>query len=117
MSWGSTILRGGWPGSNPKDIAFFKDIKNAGLKHAKIAAFGATRRAKTTPDKDNNLRTLIQAAPDAVTIFGKSWDLHVREALRVSQEENLALIFDSLEFLKQNVAEVLYRCGAFFRRF
>ncbi len=111
---GIHYIEGGWPGSNPKDIAFFKEIKGVGLEHAKITAFGATRRAKTTPDKDNNLRTLIQAAPDAVTIFGKSWDLHVREALRVSLEENLELIFDSLEFLKQNVAEVLYDAEHFF---
>jgi 2-isopropylmalate synthase len=111
---GIHYIEGGWPGSNPKDIAFFKEIRSIGLRQAKIAAFGATRRAKTTPDKDNNLRTLIQAVPDAVTIFGKSWELHVREALRVSLEENLELIFDSLEFLKQNVAEVLYDAEHFF---
>jgi len=114
---GIHYIEGGWPGSNPKDIAFFKEIKSVGLNNAKVAAFGATRRAKTTPDKDNNLRTLIQAAPDVVTIFGKSWDLHVREALRVSLEENLELIFDSLEFLKQNVGEVLYDAEHFFDGF
>ncbi len=114
---GIHYVEGGWPGSNPKDIAFFKEIKNVRLEHAKITAFGATRRAKTTPDKDSNLRTLVQAAPDAVTIFGKSWDLHVREALRISQEENLELIFDSLEFLKQNIAEVLYDAEHFFDGF
>jgi 2-isopropylmalate synthase len=111
---GIHYIEGGWPGSNPKDITFFKEIKNVRLENAKITAFGATRRAKTTPDKDNNLRTLIQAAPDAITIFGKSWDLHVHEALRVSLEENLELIYDSLEFLKENVAEVLYDAEHFF---
>ena len=61
---GIDYIEGGWPGSNPKDIAFFKDIKKITLSHAKIAAFGSTRRAKVTPAKDNNIQTLIQAEPD-----------------------------------------------------
>lgn len=111
---GIHYIEGGWPGSNPKDIAFFKDIKKETLSQAKVAAFGSTRRAKTTPDKDNNIRTLIQAEPDTVTIFGKTWDFHVKEALRISLEENLELIFDSLEYLKQNVPEVVYDAEHFF---
>ncbi len=111
---GIHYIEGGWPGSNPKDIAFFKEIKNIRLQQAKIAAFGATRRAKTTPDKDHNLRTLVQAEPDAVTIFGKTWDFHVREALRIDLEENLELIYDSLKFLKENVGEVIYDAEHFF---
>ncbi len=111
---GIHYIEGGWPGSNPKDIAFFKEIKKVALSRAKIAAFGSTRRAKTTPEKDNNLRTLIQAEPDVVTIFGKTWDFHVREALRISDEENLELIYDSLAFLKQHVAEVFYDAEHFF---
>ena len=111
---GIHYIEGGWPGSNPKDIAFFKEIKKESLSQAKIAAFGSTRRAKTTPDKDNNIRTLIQAEPDTVTIFGKTWDFHVKEALRISLEENLELIFDSLEYLKQNVGEVVYDAEHFF---
>jgi len=111
---GIHYIEGGWPGSNPKDIAFFKDIKKVALKQAKIAAFGSTRRAKTTPDKDNNIRTLVQAAPDAVTIFGKTWDFHVHEALRISLEENLELIYDSLAYLKQHVGEVIYDAEHFF---
>jgi len=111
---GIHYIEGGWPGSNPKDIAFFKDIKKVALKQAKIAAFGSTRRAKTTPDKDNNIRTLIQAEPDAVTIFGKTWDFHVYEALRISLEENLELIYDSLAYLKQHVGEVIYDAEHFF---
>jgi 2-isopropylmalate synthase len=111
---GIHYIEGGWPGSNPKDIAFFKEIKKVSLSRAKIAAFGSTRRAKTTPEKDNNLRTLIQAEPDVVTIFGKTWDFHVREALRISDEENLQLIYDSLVFLKQHVAEVFYDAEHFF---
>ncbi len=111
---GIHYLEGGWPGSNPKDISFFKEIKKVRLKQVKIAAFGSTRRAKTTPDKDNNIRTLIQAEPDAVTIFGKTWDFHVREALRIALEENLDLINDSLAYLKQHVKEVIYDAEHFF---
>ena len=111
---GIDYIEGGWPGSNPKDIAFFKDVRKVKLHHAKIAAFGSTRRAKVTPDKDNNIRTLVQAEPDTVTIFGKTWDFHVREALRISLEENLELINDSLAYLKQHVGEVVYDAEHFF---
>jgi 2-isopropylmalate synthase len=111
---GIDYIEGGWPGSNPKDIAFFKDVKKVTLSHAKVAAFGSTRRAKTTPAKDNNIQTLIQAEPDTVTIFGKTWDFHVREALRISLEENLELIYDSLAYLKERVPEVVYDAEHFF---
>lgn len=111
---GIHYIEGGWPGSNPKDVAFFKDIKKSKLSRAKIAAFGSTRRAKTTPDKDHNIKTLIAAEPDAITIFGKTWDFHVKEALRISLEENLELIHDSLEFLKRNAPEVFYDAEHFF---
>lgn len=111
---GIQYIEGGWPGSNPKDVAFFKDIKKEKLSQAKIAAFGSTRRAKITPDKDHNLKTLVQAEPDVVTIFGKTWDFHVHEALRISLEENLELIFDSLEYLKARVPEVFYDAEHFF---
>ncbi|GFE57328.1 citramalate synthase [Geobacter sp. AOG1] len=111
---GIHYIEGGWPGSNPKDIAFFKEIKKETLSQAKIAAFGSTRRAKITPDKDHNIRTLVAAKPDVITIFGKTWDFHVREALRISLEENLELINDSLAFLKENVGEVIYDAEHFF---
>ncbi|MDT8440745.1 MAG: citramalate synthase [Desulfuromonadales bacterium] len=111
---GIDYIEGGWPGSNPKDIAFFKDVKKVTLKHAKIAAFGSTRRAKTTPAKDNNIQTLVQAEPDTVTIFGKTWDFHVREALRIGLDENLELINDSLAYLKGQVPEVIYDAEHFF---
>ena len=111
---GIDYIEGGWPGSNPKDISFFRDVKKISLNHSKIAAFGSTRRAKTSPEKDNNIQTLVQAEPDAVTIFGKTWDFHVREALRISLEENLELIYDSLAYLKKNVPEVIYDAEHFF---
>jgi 2-isopropylmalate synthase len=112
--FGIHYIEGGWPGSNPKDVSFFKDIKKEKLSTAKIAAFGSTRRAKVTPDKDNNIRTLVQAEPDVVTIFGKTWDFHVHEALRISLEENLELINDSLVYLKERVPEVFYDAEHFF---
>jgi 2-isopropylmalate synthase len=111
---GIHYIEGGWPGSNPKDVAFFKEIKKEKLTQAKVAAFGSTRRAKTTPDKDQNIHTLVQAETDAVTIFGKTWDFQVREALRISLEENLDLIFDSLKYLKTRVPEVFYDAEHFF---
>ncbi len=111
---GVHYIEGGWPGSNPKDVAFFKDIKKEKLSQAKIAAFGSTRRAKVTPDKDNNIRTLVAAEPDAIPIFGKTWDFHVHEALRIPLEENLELIFDSLEYLKKHAPEVFYDAEHFF---
>jgi 2-isopropylmalate synthase len=111
---GIHYIEGGWPGSNPKDIAFFKEIKKENLIQAKIAAFGSTRRAKITPDKDQNIRTLVQSEADVVTIFGKSWDFQVHEALRIPLEENLELIFDSLEYLKGRMPEVFYDAEHFF---
>jgi 2-isopropylmalate synthase len=86
---GIHYIEGGWPGSNPKDVAFFKDIKKEKLHQAKIAAFGSTRRAKVTPDKDSNIITLVKAEPDAITIFGKSWDFHVGGAVNLSKKSEL----------------------------
>lgn len=111
---GIHYIEGGWPGSNPKDVAFFREIRKERLGNAKIAAFGSTRRARTTPDKDQNIRTLIQSEAGVVTIFGKTWDFQVREALRISLDENLELIFDSLEYLKGHVSEVFYDAEHFF---
>ena len=111
---GIDYIEGGWPGSNPKDIAFFQEIKHETLSHAKIAAFGSTRRAKLTPEQDDNIQTLIQSEADVVTIFGKTWDFHVREALRIGLEENLELIHDSLAYLKARVGEVIYDAEHFF---
>lgn len=111
---GIDYIEGGWPGSNPKDIGFFDAIQKERLSHSKIAAFGSTRRARITPAEDNNIQMLIAAKPDVVTIFGKTWDFHVREALRVSLDENLEMINDSLSYLKERVAEVVYDAEHFF---
>ena len=111
---GIDYIEGGWPGSNPKDITFFQAIQKETLQHSKIAAFGSTRRAKVTPAEDSNIQMLIEAEPDAVTIFGKTWDFHVREALRISLDDNLELINDSLVYLKERVGEVIYDAEHFF---
>ncbi|MDD5259255.1 MAG: citramalate synthase [bacterium] len=114
---GIDYVEGGWPGSNPKDILYFQKAKKLKLKHAKVAAFGSTRHAKNKAEKDPNLKALIAAGTPVVTIFGKSWDLHVKYALRVSMEDNLAMIYDSVKYLKKKGKEVIYDAEHFFDGF
>ena len=114
---GIDYIEGGWPGSNPKDMAFFREIRNYSLKTATVAAFGSTARSHTAPESDANLKALLEAKTRALTIFGKSWDVHVRDALRIPLEQNIALIRDSLKFLKSAVAEVHYDAEHFFDGF
>ncbi len=111
---GIDYIEGGWPGSNPKDIDFFQAIKKEKLRHSKISAFGSTRRANVAAQDDANIRMLLDAEPDVITIFGKTWDFHVTEALRISLEENLELIHDSLLYLKGRIGEVIYDAEHFF---
>ncbi len=87
---GFHYIEGGWPGSNPKHEEFFERMKSVQLSHAKLAAFGSTRRANVRPDEDGNLISLIKSETPVVTIFGKSWDLHVTDALKVSLEQNIS---------------------------
>ncbi|MGI8908719.1 MAG: citramalate synthase [Candidatus Sumerlaeaceae bacterium] len=112
--FGMDYIEGGWPGSNPKAMSFFHRMKDVQLKHAKLAAFGSTRRKEIQAKNDPQLQTLIEAGTPVVTIFGKTWDLHVHEALRVSLEENLAMISDSVGFLKSEGREVIYDAEHFF---
>ena len=112
--FGVDYIEGGYAASNPKDMAFFADIKKEDLSHAKIAAFGSTRRAHTPVETDKGMLALLQADTPVCTIFGKSWLLHVTEVLHVTPEENLAMIEDSCRFLKQNGKEVLYDAEHFF---
>jgi 2-isopropylmalate synthase len=114
---GIDYIEGGWPGSNPKDMAFFREIRNYSLKKSTIAAFGSTAKARTAPEADANLKALLGAKTRAVTIFGKSWDIHVRDALRIPLEQNVAMIRDSLKFLKTAVPEVYYDAEHFFDGF
>ncbi len=111
---GVTYIEGGWPGSNPKDMAFFKAVSGLGLKRSKVAAFGSTRKAGSRVAADPNIRSLIGAATPTVTVFGKSWRLHVTEALRTSLAENLRMIKDSVNYLKYHCEEVIYDAEHFF---
>ena len=111
---GVHYIEGGWPGSNPRDIDFFNKIKNSSLQQAQIVAFGSTRYPDKKPEDDVNLTELVRAETNVVTIFGKTWDLHVKEALNTSEDENLRMIFDSIQFLKKNVGEVLFDAEHFF---
>lgn len=114
---GVHYIEGGWPGSNPKDIQFFREIKKVPLSHANVAAFGSTRRAQVRVQDDANIRALLDAQTDVVTIVGKTWDLHVKEALQVSLEENLELIYDTLHYLKERGKKVFFDAEHFFDGF
>ena len=111
---GIHYIEGGFPGSNPKDIEFFKEVKRLKLKTAKVAAFGSTRRADAPSSKDVSLNALIRSETAVVTIFGKSWDLHVKDVLRISPDENLKVISDSVSYLKKHGLEVIYDAEHFF---
>jgi len=111
---GIQYIEGGWPGSNPKDMRFFQMAKNTRLKKTRLAAFGSTRKANTLPEKDPNLKALLQAETQTITIFGKVWDLHVTEILSVPLEENLGMIFDSITYLKSKGKEVIFDAEHFF---
>lgn len=112
--FGIDYIEGGWPGSNPRDMAFFEAAKTLKLKHAKIAAFGSTRRAKLSAAEDPQLQLLLEADTPVVTIFGKTWLLHVTEIIRTTAAENLKMIEDSVRFLTQNGREVIYDAEHFF---
>ncbi len=114
---GIHYIEGGWPGSNPKDLRFFKRVQDAVFKTAKITAFGATRRPGVRPEEDGNLQALVEAGPPVVTIFGKSWDFHVTSALGTTLEENLAMIGDSVAFLLKHFEEVMFDAEHFFDGF
>lgn len=114
---GVHYIEGGWPGSNPKDAAFFDDIQKHDLKNAKVAAFGSTRHIKNPSEKDPNLLSLISSKADIYTIFGKSWDIHVTDALKISLNQNLKIISDSLSFLKKDHKQVFYDAEHFFDGF
>ena len=114
---GIHYIEGGWPGSNPKDVAYFKEIKNYELKHSKVAAFGSTHNPRGSAAKDRNLAALIKAKTEVITIFGKSWNVHVRDALRTTPERNLEIIHDSLAFLRPKALKLFYDAEHFFDGF
>src|SRR6056297_2027239 len=87
--FGINFIEGGWPGSNPKDVAYFKEVQNMDLEQTEIVAFSSTRRPNIRAEEDTNILKLLDAGVDFVTIFAKGWDLHVKEALQVPLQENL----------------------------
>ena len=114
---GIHYIEGGWPGSNPKDLRFFKRVQDAVFKTAKISAFGSTRRPGVRPQEDANIQALVEAGPPVVTIFGKAWDFHVTSALGTTLEENLAMIGDSVAYLLKHFEEVIFDAEHFFDGF
>ena len=112
---GVHYIEGGWPNpTNPKDMEFFNRISELPFENAKVAAFGSTRRANNHPEDDAILNTLLQVGTDVVTLFGKSWELHVTHVLRTTRDENLRLIQDSVAFIGSNGREVVYDAEHFF---
>ena len=112
--FGVDYIEGGFPGSNPRDITFFQEAKGLRLKHARLAAFGSTRRAGTKASEDAQLRTLLDSGMPVMTIVGKTWTLHVTEIIRTTLEENLAMIEDSARYLTAQGREVIYDAEHFF---
>ncbi|NLG12387.1 MAG: citramalate synthase [Elusimicrobia bacterium] len=112
--FGIDFVEGGWPGSNPKDIAFFKKIKHQKFENIKVVAFGSTRRKNLTADKDPFLKQLIDSGTEYISIFGKTWDMHVREVFKISLDENLKMIEDSVKFIKSKGKKVFFDAEHFF---
>ena len=112
--FGIDYIEGGWPGSNPKDKEFFASAAGLKLKHARLTAFGSTRFARNPVEEDRNVRALVEAGTPVVSIFGKSWDLHVSRALGISLDENLKLISETVKHLKEHGKEVVYDAEHFF---
>ncbi len=111
---GVHYIEGGWPGSNPRDIAFFKKARKVKLRHSRLVAFGSTHRPGKKPQHDKNIKALLDAETSAITIFGKSWDFHVKEALKISRNENLELIYNTVSYLKKRAETVLFDAEHFF---
>ncbi len=105
---GVHYIEGGWPGANPVDTAFFNEIQNYSLKNAKIAAFGSTHHPSSNAQNDANLLALIESKAEVLTIFGKSCEIHAKDALRITPERNLEVITSSVDFLKQSRKDVFY---------
>jgi 2-isopropylmalate synthase len=112
--FGVDYIEGGFPGSNPRDITYFQEAQKLKLKHARLAAFGSTRRAGVKASEDAQLKTLLDSGMPVLTIVGKTWTLHVTEILRTTLEENLAMIEDSARYLTAQGREVIYDAEHFF---
>ncbi|MBU0630489.1 MAG: citramalate synthase [Candidatus Margulisbacteria bacterium] len=111
---GVHYIEGGWPGSNPKDIEYFRAVRELKLKQAKIVAFSSTRRPGVKVEDDRNIQTLLAAETPVVSIFGKTWDFHVTDALKTTLEENLAMIKETVAYAKKAGKEVVFDAEHFF---
>jgi hypothetical protein len=111
---GVDLIEGGWPGSNPKDAEYFARVRELELRHATLAAFGATRRPRSRADDDPNLLALLDCGAPVLTLVGKAWTLHVTEALRTSYDENLAMVADSVAYLVAEGRRVVFDAEHFF---
>ncbi len=115
--FGIDYIEAGWPGSNPKDEKFFEHVKDIKLNFSKLTAFGSTRRVNALPEDDKNVISLLNANTSVITIFGKSWDLHVKEALKTNLEENLNMVFDTISYLNSKGKSVFFDAEHFFDGF
>ncbi len=111
---GVDYIEGGWPGASPVDTAFFSEIAAYGLKNAVVSAFGSTHHPGNSAEADQNLNALLAAKTKAVTLVGKSWEMHVQEALRVSNERYLEVVVDSVAFMGKTVPQVFFDAEHFF---
>ena len=111
---GVHYVEGGWPGSNPRDIDFFEKANRAQFSNTRISAFGSTRYPEKKVERDIVLQALLKTETQVVTLFGKTWDLHVEDALGTSLDENLRMIFESITYMKKHREEVLFDCEHFF---
>ncbi len=111
---GVDFIEAGNPGSNPKDLEFFERVKALSLNHARVIAFGSTRKVGADAAADSNVQSLLQAGTSAIAIFGKSWDYQVTDILRTSLDENLGMIGDTIRYLKGQGREVVYDAEHFF---
>ncbi|MFN3813232.1 MAG: citramalate synthase [Aquificaceae bacterium] len=112
--FGIHYLECGWPGSNPKDTALFEKLKNIKLKNSKVVAFGSTKRPNKKPHEDKQLENLLRSGSRVITIFGKSWDFHVTQAMSITLEENLNMVYQTVQYLKKHVDEVIFDAEHFF---
>src|SRR5437764_3869207 len=111
---GIDFIEGGYPLSNPKDFEYFREVRKLSLKHARVAAFGMTRRKNARPEDDTCLKALLDAETSLVTIVGKTWDMQVREVLNTTLDENLKMIGDSVAYCAAQGREVFYDAEHFF---
>jgi 2-isopropylmalate synthase len=111
---GVSYVEGGWPGSNPKDISYFKEVKKLKLRNSEVAAFGSTRKGGISCEEDTNLKALLDSDVRTAVVFGKTWKLHVAKVLKISNEENIRCISETVSYLRNNGLDVIFDAEHFF---